>query len=135
MIIDPFFWQIRNTKKQLTNCFPSNQNTMINENRVAKMVMVMVVLFVVCNSAESLTNVLMVYKIVGANLSTRATLHFLIVFNSSVNTIVYGLFNKKFRRLFFNLICPCYKQIDQETTVVSTSKSNPKLPKFWDFFI
>ena len=94
----------------------SSQNS---ENRVASIVMVVVTLFVICNITETIFWMLAMgsFSVTGMTLMT--------CLNSSVNAVVYGVFNEKYRKLFRQLFLPCIKK-EKKTTRQDDDNKMPK---------
>ena len=93
------------------------QNT---ENRVASIVMVVVTLFVICNIAETVFWMLAMgsFSVTGMSLMT--------CLNASVNAVVYGVFNEKYRQLFCQTFLPCIsKEKKSQTQIVVVGKRKP----------
>ena len=70
------------------------------------MLMVVVVVFFVCNILALIINILEVFKINIIALNNTSNL--LVTFNSSVNLIIYCIFGDKFKRVFIGLFCPAF---------------------------
>ena len=95
--------------KEMKNAFGSNvqgSNT-IKEKKIASMIMVVVVLFFICNITET-TAFLLGDKILQSSL---LIFHFVLCINSSVNSLVYGIFNSQYRKIFLELLC-CKRKND-----------------------
>ena len=71
---------------------------------LATMLMVVVLVFFLCNFLALVINVLEVYKKNFFWLNNVSNL--LVTINSSVNFIIYCIFGDKFKRIFFRLFCP-----------------------------
>ena len=70
------------------------------ENKVTKMIMIIVGIFVFCNTFQVLY-----YAITFKGLTYPGYIMFLLssflaTFNSSINVVVYGIFNEKYRKIF-----------------------------------
>ena len=96
------------------------------KDRVATVVLVLSIIFVTCNSAESIYYILRYF---GASLNCHNFTFLAITFNASINALVYGIFSQKFRKIFINLICPSCK--DGLTTKSSVRTPEPT-SKFYD---
>ena len=80
------------------------------ENKIATMVMVIVSIFAICNSPEGLLNIFILYLGGEADVNLTCTIWFLCCFSSSMNAVIYGIFNTKYREKLFALLCPCKKK-------------------------
>ena len=87
--------------KEMKNAFGSNlQGSNIKETKMTVMITVVVILFFICNITE--TTVFML----GAKIAhTPLIFHFVLCINSSVNSLVYGIFNSQYRKIFLELLC------------------------------
>ena len=87
----------------------SSAKSQNSENRVASLVMVVVILFVISNIAETIFWMLAMgsFSVTGMALMT--------CLNASVNAVIYGVFNEKYRKLFVKLFLPCIKK-EKKTT-------------------
>ena len=82
----------------------SSAGSQNSENRVAYLVMTVVTLFVTFNIAETVFWMLAMgsFSLTGMGLMT--------CLNASVNAVVYGVFNEKYRKLFSQMFLPCNKE-------------------------
>ena len=71
---------------------------------LATILMVVVLVFFVCNVCALVSNILEVMDINCTRLNNVSNL--LVTLNSSVNFIIYCIFGDKFKRIFFRLFCP-----------------------------
>ena len=83
--------------------------------------MVLVTVFVICNSFYSIYFILRGLKIISSKATVSQYLYptacVFTVLNSSVNVIIYGIFDMKFRRVFVSLFCGiCFPQKSKEWT-------------------
>ena len=74
------------------------------EIRLATMLMVVVVVFFVCNILALVVNILEVLNMNIIALNNISNL--LVTCNSSVNLVIYCIFGDKFQRIFFQIFCP-----------------------------
>ena len=74
------------------------------EIRLATMLMVVVVVFFVCNLLALVVNILEVLNMNIIALNNISNL--LVTCNSSVNLVIYCIFGDKFQRIFFQIFCP-----------------------------
>ena len=91
-----------------------------SENRVAYLVMTVVTLFVTFNIAETVFWMLAMgsFSLTGMGLMT--------CLNASVNAVVYGVFNEKYRELFCQTFLPCIsKEKKSQTQIVVVDKRKP----------
>lgn len=95
------------------------------------MISIIVLVFVVCNSFESLLFILQSQKLLSGNLVQdflRPMADFLMVFNSGVNVIIYCAFNPGFREKFFEVYFNCCKKMksDVSSTMISITQKPRK---------
>ena len=88
------------------------------------MISIIVLVFVVCNSFESLLFILQSQNLLPANLVQdflRPMADFLMVFNSGVNVIIYCAFNPVFRERFVEVYFNCCRKMksDASGTMIS----------------
>ena len=107
--------------KSPTNILRRNQR---QERKMALMMMTIVIVFVTCNIFSSVVWVLF-FNFLKDCRSTIAYLWstslLLETLNSSVNVIIYAVFNKKFRILFVEMFCSCFRKKEQFKGPVRTS--------------
>ena len=107
--------------KSPTNVLRRNQR---QERKMALMMMTIVIVFVTCNIFSSVVWVLF-FNFLDKCQSTIAYLWstslLLETLNSSVNVIIYAVFNKKFRILFVEMFCSCFRKKEQLKGPVRTS--------------
>ena len=90
--------------KVLSGAEARNKNL---ERRLTKMSITIVVVFTVCNSFYTIYYILK-SKAMLTTFDKRylhSTARIFAIINSSVNVIIYGVFNKKFRETFCSLFC------------------------------
>ena len=90
------------------------------EARLAIMISTIVSIFAVCNSFESIVFILTSQEMLSLDTVQnylRPIADFLMVFNSSINVVIYCIFKKEFREKFFQLYLQC-----------SWKKKNPPKP-------
>ena len=107
--------------KSPTNVLRRNQR---QERKMALMMMTIVIVFVTCNIFSSVVWILFfnfkeVCQFTIAYLWSTSLL--LETLNSSVNVIIYAVFNKKFRQLFAQMFCSCFRKKEQLKGPVRTS--------------
>ena len=107
--------------KSPTNVLRRNQR---QERKMALMMMTIVIVFVTCNIFSSVVWILFfnfkeVCQVTIAYLWSTSLL--LETLNSSVNVIIYAVFNKKFRILFSEMFCNCFRKKEQLKGPVRTS--------------
>ena len=102
-----------------------------HEKTLTIMTMVIVLVFAICNSFYGLYYILrsqeLITKIQKSYLYPTACVF--LVLNSSVNVIIYGIFNKKFRITFVSLFCFCVKQTKTRLSMEQKSRysASPRL--------
>ena len=81
----------------------------LHQRKLTIMAMVLVTVFVICNSFYSIYFILRGLKIISSKATVSQYLYpiacLFTVLNSSVNVIIYGIFDMKFRRVFLSLFC------------------------------
>ena len=93
--------------KEMKNAFGSNlQGSNIRETKMTVMITVVVILFFICNITE--TTVFMLRDKIAHR---PLIVHFVVCINSSVNSLVYGIFNSQYRKIFLELLC-CKRKND-----------------------
>ena len=107
--------------KSPTNVLRRNQR---QERKMALMMMTIVIVFVTCNIFSSVVWILFfnfkeVCQFTIAYLWSTSLL--LETLNSSVNVIIYAVFNKRFRILFSEMFCNCFRKKEQLKGPVRTS--------------
>ena len=109
-----FSLQIRKTKASLANFAIDTSNQKANEDRITIMIMMVVGIFVACNSFQFAYNVYQAYRGPNFNKITNRVMYvvtyFIAILNSSVNAVVYGIFSKKYREVFVEYFC-CKKSV------------------------
>ena len=107
--------------KSPTNVLRRNQR---QERKMELMMMTIVIVFVTCNIFSSVVWVLFfnfpdVCRFTIAYLWSTSLL--LETLNSSLNVIIYAVFNKKFRILFAEMFCNCFRKKEKLKGPVRTS--------------
>ena len=79
------------------------------EDKITKKVMAIIFVFFVCNITDWFVIFGARYlEIIGKTLAV-SLFDLSAVVNGSVNVVIYGFFDKKFRGIFKKMICPCIK--------------------------
>ena len=78
----------------------------LDESKITKMTMVIVGIFI-CFTSVPLVIVYLLEYGGSKSLVLRGITHVLLTTSSSVNAIIYGIFNKKFRNLFIHHFWTC----------------------------
>ena len=115
-------FQIRKTKANLAKFATNISNQKTTEDRITMMVMSVVGLFVICNSFQ-----FAYYQAFRSSMSSYVMFvlsYFVATVNSSVNSVVYGIFSKKYREVFFEHFCP-KKPVQAEIQLSSVISTNP----------
>ena len=83
-----------------------------HEKRLTIMMMVIVLVFGICNSFYGAYYIFRDQKLICDIQKTYLypTACVFLVLNSSVNVLIYGTFNKKFKSVFISLFLPCINQ-------------------------
>ena len=95
--------QIRETKANLANFAIDTSKQKATEDRITMMIMTVVGIFVACNSFQFVNNAY--HAFVGPSYVMFVLAYFVGTVNSSVNSVVYGIFSKKYRAVFFENFC------------------------------
>ena len=95
-------------KASLANLKIDTSNQKASEDRLTMMIMTVVGIFVACNSFQAVYNAYRAF--IGPSLVMFVLSYFVAVVNSSVNSIAYGIFSKKYREVFFEHFC-CKKPV------------------------
>ena len=98
------------------------------EARLATMISLIVAIFIVCNSFESLMFIFDSLGLIPRNIVEdflRPFADFLMVVNSSMNVVIYNIFNESFRKLFCKLYLPCLLAKESNSITLSES-ANPR---------
>ena len=99
------------------------------EARITKMSIIIVIIFVVCNSFESILFILHNQEILRRDVVQdylRSIGDVLMVFNSSVNAIIYGAVSSQFRAKFLQIFC--WKGEEKKRKISKTDSSNVIIP-------
>ena len=79
------------------------------EDKITKKVMAIIFVFFICNiTSQFVIFGAMYFGLVGKTLAV-SLFDLSAVVNGSVNVVIYGFFDKKFRGIFKKTICPCIK--------------------------
>ena len=106
-------------KASLANLKIDTSNQKASEDRLTMMIMTVVGIFVACNSFQAGYNAYQAF--IGPSLVMFVLTYFVAVVNSSVNSIAYGIFSKKYREVFFELFS-CKKPVEakiQMNTIIT----------------
>ena len=98
------------------------------EARLTTMISLIVAIFIVCNSFESLMFIFDSLGLIPRNIVEdflRPFADFLIIVNSSMNVVIYNIFNESFRKLFCKLYLPCLSAKESNAMTLSES-ANPR---------
>ena len=95
--------QIRKTKADLANFAIDTSKQKATEDRITLMVMTVVGIFVACNSFQVTYNAYQ--ALIGPHYVMYVLSYFVGTVNSSVNSVVYGIFSKKYREVFLKHFC------------------------------
>ena len=95
------------------------------EDRITKKVLAIIFVFFVCNiTSQFVIFGAMYFRTIGRTLAV-SLFDLSAVVNGTVNVVIYGFFDKKFRRIFKKMICPCIKP--EPATFHSSRESTRKL--------
>ena len=101
------------------------------EIRLATMISTIVVIFVVCNSFESIIFILHIQEILPLDVFQtylRPFADLLMVTNASINVILYCIFKKEFKEKFWQLYIRCNWKNSGKKNVIPLPKENAKIP-------
>lgn len=112
-LIINIFLQVMEINKEIKNAFGSNfQGSNNKEKKITIMIMVVVFLFFICNITEAT-----VFMLGDKIAHTPSIFHFVLCINSSVNSLVYGIFNSQYRKIFLELLCCKRKKNNLQSTI------------------
>ena len=95
------------------------------EDKITKKVMAIIFVFFICNiTCQFVIFGAMYFGIIGRTLAV-SLFDLSAVVNGTVNVVIYGFFDKKFRGIFKKMICPCIKP--EPSTFDSNKESSGKL--------
>ena len=100
--------QIRKIKASVANLRIDTSNQKATEDRITMMIMTVVGICVACNSFQAAYNAYQAFK--GPSYVMNVLAYFVAVVNSSVNSVAYGIFSKKYREVFIEHFC-CKKPV------------------------
>ena len=98
--------QVRKTSARLGSLSIDDKKAKTMEIQILKMVISVVVMFVCCNSFQVIA--FYMFGTSGYTFKTYIALllgYFFAGLNSSLNAVVYGIFNKKYRSIFMKHFC------------------------------
>ena len=100
-------------------------NPKLHEKKLTIMAMVLILVFVFCNSFFTLYYFLKYHKVIGEaeKQYLYPTACVFTVLNSSVNVIIYGIFDMKFRRIFISLFLPCQSSESNNEDRIGNTRS------------
>ena len=116
-----FSLQIRKTNSNLANFAIDTSNQKATEDRITRMIMTVVGIFVACNSFQFANNAY--HAFVGPSYVMFVLAYFVGTVNSSLNSVVYGIFSKKYRAVFLENFCP-QKPEQEESQMSSVTTKN-----------
>ena len=93
-----FAFQIRKTKANLAKLVTNLSNQKATEDRITMIIIMVVGIFVAWNSFQFATTVY--HAFIGPSYVMFVLAYFVGTVNSSVNSVVYGIFSKKYRAVF-----------------------------------
>ena len=95
------------------------------QDLITKKVMAVIFVFLVCNITCQLVIFGSKYFRMCQRTLAVSLFDLAAVVNGTVNVVIYGFFDKKFRRIFKKIICPCIKP--EPATFHSSRESSRKL--------
>ena len=103
-------------KASLANLKIDTSNQKASEDRLTMMIMTVVGIFVACNSFQAGYNAYRAF--IGPSLFMFVLSYFVAVVNSSVNSIAYGIFSKKYREVFMEHFF-CKKPVQTKIQIIT----------------
>ena len=103
-------------KASLANLKIDTSNQKASEDRLTMMIMTVVGIFVACNSFQAGYNAYRAF--IGPSLVMFVLSYFVAVVNSSVNSIAYGIFSKKYREVFMEHFF-CKKPVQTKIQIIT----------------
>lgn len=91
----------------------------LREWKLARTILIIIVLFTICWTPFLSVNMCHIHNICSPTISMINAIKWLHYFNSCCNPIIYGIFNKQFRRAFK---CLALKWLGRPTSNISTSR-------------
>ena len=119
-----FSLQIRKTNSNLANFAIDTSNQKATEDRITRMIMTVVGIFVACNSFQFANNAY--HAFVGPSYVMFVLAYFVGTVNSSLNSVVYGIFSKKYREVFFEHFF-CKKPAQAKIQLTTVTNNYPEL--------
>ena len=96
------------------------------EDKITKKVMAIIFVFFICNiTSQFVIFGAMYFGSIGKTLAV-SLFDLSAVVNGTVNVVIYGFFDKKFRRIFKKMICPCIKPEPEPSPFHSRRESSRK---------
>lgn len=117
--------QIRTITNELSNVLGNNasfnRNTSQAEIKITHMMISIVTIFLICHSV----NIIRIYLALGKEQNELTTLSYICAmlqnFSASINTLIYCIFNKKFKEIFLKWVIPkCF----HECTITNRPRIN-----------
>ena len=97
------------------------------QDLITKKVMAVIFVFLVCNiTCQSVIFGATHFKMCGRTIAV-SLFDLAAAVNGTVNVMIYGCFDKKFRRIFKEMICPCIKPEQPATFHSSSTGATRKL--------
>ena len=125
-LVFQFTFQIRKTKANLAKFATNISKQKATEDRITMMVIVVVWLFVVSNSFQ-----FAYYQTFRSSMASYVMFvlsYFVVTLNCSVNSVVYGIFSKKYREVFVEHFCR-KKKVQAEIQMISVTSKKPDVKK------
>jgi hypothetical protein len=91
-------WRASKERMELTS-------TQKRELGLATMILVVVLIFLACNTLALIVNILEIYSVPAINYLTPVS-NLLVMINSSGNFVIYCIFGQKFQKILMGLVCP-----------------------------
>ena len=96
------------------------------EDNITKKVMAIIFVFFICNiTSQFVIFGARCFRIIGYTLAV-SLFDLSAVVNGTVNAVIYGFFDKKFRKIFKKMICPCIKPEPEPSPFHSRRESSRK---------
>ena len=100
----------------------------VRERRLTKMIRLIVIIFIICNSFECGMFILDYFEMIPRDLVEdflRPFADLLMVINSSVNIVIYGVFNKAFRDKFNEMYIQSWCKNRTKQSILKPPESIP----------
>ena len=114
--------KLNNTMEKLTK-MPVSRKT---EMQATKKILAVIGVFFLCNFFNGLFGIIVRIASIDSHLTMILSdiSIMLITLNCSVNVIIYGIFDPKFRQIFFELFCSCSQTKKNKMNLIQMDRQN-----------